>query len=191
MKPEDRDELHQLLRRLQEANDRGALCEIIDKTQDRVFRYARLLAGNDDLASDLTQGAFLALTRGYGRIESDVLAWLKGVVRTSLRAHFRAVQKRQAALQGLALLMATPEGQPSILEKLLDEEYRQRLGQRLGAALRSLPPRRRECIRLRYLEQRGYDEIAEEMGVAVSSAHSYCCMGLRELRARMAWEEEE
>ena len=56
--------------------------------------------------------------------------------------------------------------------------------------LTRLEPDDQEAIRLRYLEQRGYPEIAELLECSTGAARVRVCRALGALRALMAQEDE-
>jgi len=134
---------------------------------------------NDDLrakggASDLVQQTFLEAQQDFGRFHGDtedaLLAWLRKMLLNNLsnfRRHYQGTAKRQINREiGLAIEdsaqqaagepaanIATPSRQMIAAED--DEELRQ--------AIERLPPDYQEVIRLRYEEDRPFDEIGRRM----------------------------
>lgn len=74
----------------------------------------------------------------------------------------------------------TPEASPEAPEDriLLDAEQA-----RVIEALRSLPPRQRDCLVLRFYLELSGPEIAETVGISANSVKTHCRRGLASLRA--------
>lgn len=134
---------------------------------------------NDDLrakggASDLVQQTFLEAQQDFGRFHGDtedaLLAWLRKMLLNNLsnfRRHYQGTAKRRVHREiGLrnddsaqqvagepAADLPTPSRQMIAAED--DEELRQ--------AIERLPPDYQEVIRLRYQEERPFDEIGRMM----------------------------
>jgi RNA polymerase sigma-70 factor (ECF subfamily) len=180
----DRKRLSELLRRLQETDDERILGEIIEMTQDYVLAYARRLTGDQHLAEDVVQTAFTAFVRRYEAIETDVLAWLLGVVRNVWKGELRRRAEETRLLERLLAAIADSGRHPDILERLANRDSRRALAKELRSALTLLSPRERECVWLRYAEHTRPPEIADRLALSVTSVYRYCSAGLRKLRER-------
>jgi len=53
------------------------------------------------------------------------------------------------------------------------------------ACLDRLPPQRQAVLRMRFLEQRSYQQIAEELGVTIAAARTSVCQAVRQARAEL------
>ena len=183
----NRKRLGELLGKLKETGDQEVLEDIIAMTEDYVLGYALRLVGDWNMAGDLTQTAFLALVRRYDAVQTNVLAWLRGVVRNAWKGELGRRQSEGRIIEALFAATGDTDRQPDILERLANEESRRELAKRLEAALTTLPPRGRKCVWLRYVEGLPPREIASKLELAVTSVYRYTSAGLRKLREQGVW----
>jgi RNA polymerase sigma-70 factor, ECF subfamily len=140
--------------------------------------YAQQWVGRP-VAEDLVQDVFVRLA-AQAREPENVRAWLLVAVRHAAldavkMAGRRQARERQAGAARAGLFAAGPEA-------ALD-------GGELQEALMRLPPEEREVITLRIWAGGGgatFEEIAEIMGLPLSTVYSHYRSGLARLRAR--WE---
>lgn len=135
--------------------------------------YAQQIVGAR-LAEDACQEAFVRLFRQVmrgGELPRSVRAWLLMTTRSAaldlLRSEKRRIRREEAA-GGRDAFMRDPA---AALQ-----------GQELSAALERLPPRQRETVVLRIWGEMGFTDIAQTLGVALSTAHGDYTAGLRALR---------
>jgi RNA polymerase sigma-70 factor (ECF subfamily) len=80
------------------AGDREALAVVYAKESPAVYRYALAVCGNSGWADDAMQEAFIALAtqaNGFDAAKGSLAAWLAGVARHTLLAHWRAAQRHE------------------------------------------------------------------------------------------------
>ena len=155
-----------------------AFAVVYDRHADRLFRWARGRVG--DYAADLTAEVFARawLKRRSFRDEADGSAfpWLLGIASNVLRDSLR---KRQIETRARARL-----GLP--LEVAPDPEY-ERVEQRLSLpeeatrALSELPESDRAVLELRVVDERPYDEIAQQLRISPEAARLRVSRTLRRL----------
>ena len=132
-------------------DDRRSAIEHIYR--ERYVSFRNMLAtitGSYDSARDAVQEAFARALRKRGsfRGEGSLEGWIWRIaLRTALE---HRVERREVSLNGSI--------DPQLLEPERDPE--------LAAALRSLPPRRRLIVFLRYFADLSYAEIAEVCGIS-------------------------
>lgn len=145
-----------------------------------VYHYLVRLTGDAAEAEDLTQEAFLRLYRevARGRVVRNVRAWVFQV------AHNLAADRARRGEPTLQLgeedwkaLAESAEDTGGQLEVLLDRRLR------VDAALAQLSPRERRCLELRASGLR-YREIAEILGVGITSVESYLVRAVAKLRSK-------
>ena len=133
-----------------------------------LVRLARLFVDDRDAAEDLVQEAFLRLARHAGRIETveRAPAYLRSIVLNLARDHNRRglVSLRHHATRGREVDV----GDDAADQLVRTEEHR-----RVLDAVRRLPARQRDCITLRYFEERPIDEIASMLEVSVNSVKTH------------------
>ncbi len=157
------------------AGDHGAFRVLVERHQGRLFRLAARVLGDEDLARDAVQDAFLkayvSLRRFEGR--SSLYTWLYRLTLNVCldmrrrRKSDRTVEWPEAQLADgsfpadLASDAASdlpPAGPEADLERA---EIRQRVGQAIG----ELPAEARETLILREVDGLSYTEIADTLGI--------------------------
>lgn len=154
--PADRQSQPRDVLRLAEVTPR--FDELVAEHQQRIARLCYRLLGWRQDVEDVVQEVFLAALRGLPefRGQSDVATWLTRIAINTCRAHLR---KRFLRLRRPAAWPGGPE-RPSAWpaeRRLMDRER----FERVRRAVRKLPPKYREVVVLRYLEEMPLPEIAE------------------------------
>lgn len=158
--------------------DRTAL-EGLYRTQYRpLLRLAAVMLGDISAAEEAVQDAFYRLLRRGIRELGDVprqtaylRATLVNVVRSQLRRRLVAGKYRWG---GSARAISAEE------MALLNEEQ-----QAVIRTLRTLPVRQRECLALRFYLDLSEGQIADALGVSISSVKTHLRRGLAAMAARM------
>jgi RNA polymerase sigma-70 factor (sigma-E family) len=137
-----------------------------------LVRLAAILVGDQATAEDVVQDAFERLHRHWPRLREpmDTLGYVRASVLNGCRSvHRRAAVARKYAPQ-LARIGADtgPEDATADRSELL-------------AAMRSLPPRQREVLVLRYYLDLDVPGIASTLRIAPSAVRSNCTRGLAAL----------
>lgn len=135
-----------------------------------LVRLANLLVSDESEAEDIVQEAFAKTWVAAGSIHSDrsELAYLRSTVVNVSRSHLR---RRRLAQRFLPKLWS-PRQERSNIEAQMD----------LLQALAKLPPRRRECLVLRYFADLSERETASLLGIAPGTVKSQTFKGLQTLR---------
>jgi RNA polymerase sigma-70 factor (ECF subfamily) len=128
---------------------------ILDQYQDKVYRLACGMLGDEASAQDAAQDTFVRVWKGLGtfRGESSLSTWIFTIARRTCLDALKARRKT------VALEEARDVAQPIRRDGDLDIE----------ALLRELPERTREAVTLFYLYERSYDEVAKTMNVPLST----------------------
>lgn len=135
-----------------------------------LFRYLHRLTGDEDVAEDIAQEAFVRLLR-QRLTEEEVRPWLFTVAMNLVRDGARKTDRRQRLLATAPTLVApTP---------LPDEAVeRTERAEAVRAVLSRLADRDRQLLLMRE-EGFKYDEIAEVVGVAPASVGTLIARALR------------
>jgi RNA polymerase sigma-70 factor (sigma-E family) len=139
-------------------------------------RLAYVMLGDRPAAEDVVQDAFLALYRRWSRLRDTASA--PGYLRTSVLNGCRMVLRSRARRDD-----RTPGELPwesAEATALIGEQYRYLL-----LAIRSLPPRQREALVLRYYLDLSEEETARSMGVRRGTVKSATSRALAALGHRM------
>jgi RNA polymerase sigma-70 factor (ECF subfamily) len=166
------------------AGDRRAAELLVERTYRGVYNFLRRLAGDPELAADLTQEtyrrAWAALDTFNGR--SRFSTWLCRIAYTTFLNHLRR-PRRLVALderQGEAV----PDPQPAADERLGDAMA----GERLRRAVLALPEELRFTVTALFWGERSVAEVARHEGVTNVAIRKRLKRALKALAA--ALEEE-
>ncbi|MGY1715797.1 MULTISPECIES: SigE family RNA polymerase sigma factor [Geodermatophilus] len=143
----------------------------VSREQAGLLRLAVLLAGDRGHAEDLVQTALLRTYRHWDRVagRGDPTAYVRRAVVT---AH---TSWRRRLSTGEQVVESVPDRAGPADERDGDEELR--------AALRTLPPRMRAAVVLRYYADLSEQQAAQAMGCSASAVNTQTTRGLARLRA--------
>ena len=165
------------------ADDSGEIIdlrEVVIEHRAQIFRLARSLTHSNADAEDLAQTALVrALQQGPLSCSADQAKWyvlriVKNLAIDHARARARVTVEPRATLPDLAAPELLPE---EIVARADDDDRVPR------AALADLAPQHREVLRLRFLEELGYDKVAEQLDVTEHAARQRVYRALQALRA--------
>ena len=161
------------------AGDERAFAALYDRFAARMYRVAlRLLASPED-AEDVVQEVFLATVRSHERLAGvrDLTAYL-----------FTAIH-RAAGRSALRRARAIPVSPTAADEAVAPCEQTAADGpdwHRLQQAVRALPDEQREVVTLKIDGELTFAQIAQIVGVSISTAASRYQYALRKLRSSLA-----
>ena len=162
----------------------GWVLEAVEAYEAPLFRYARRLLDDLDLAADVVQHAFLKLcSESQERLEGRVAPWLFRVCRNRALDHLRQAGREQTLIdagattsgEAGAIVPASRERDPATITERAD------LAARLRELLAALPPSQRETIDL-WCAGLTYREIAEVTGRQEGHVRVLAHRGLTALR---------
>lgn len=147
--------------------------QLVAERGDALLRYAYLLCGDADEASDLVQEA-LVRTFGRPRMALD-LPRAEAYVRRAILNQVIDRSRRQGTWRRIRHLAVpvdagTPWGADAVDDRL-----------DLMRRLRSLAPRQAACLVLRYYDDLAVADIARALGIGQGSVKRYLSDGLRAL----------
>lgn len=143
---------------------------------------ARLLLGDEHLAEDVVQDAWIVALQQPPRSVADPRRWLRAVVRRTAGDHRRTRRRRAELLKALPLA----DGDLGDPAADAEAQHARELVLRAVATLRE--PYKR-VIELRFLEDRSIEAIAAELGRPAPTVRSQISRGVAELRAALEREE--
>ena len=166
---------------LAQTGDNAAFEELLARHDGRAFQVALAMLYDDYAdASDAMQNARLkcweALS-GYRVTRGKFGAWYRAIVRNCCQTLYS--QKRRHG--GWMCLDELEEAVSTPLDQLIDLEERSFL----RGAVAALPEQQSSAVRLRYLEDYNYREIAAQMDVTKSAVRDHVHRGIRNLRERL------
>lgn len=162
MNVEDRELVWQVV-----AGQTDAFRALVDRHQQRIYRFALSVLGNREAAEDVTQETFLAAFANlfsYDASRAAFSTWLLAIARN--RCFNLLKQNRPIAL-------SEPESIGDVSST--DRIVRQELSQQLDRAMASLPTEQRSAFVLAEIEELPYAEIARiertSLGTVKSRIH--------------------
>ena len=157
---------------MHDAGDLAAFTEYAEARAATLFRTAYLMVGDHQLAEDLLQEALVKTLMAWPRLrDRDGLeAYSRRIIVTTLISWRR---RRSFHERPMEVLPERPGSDPAIGVVTHDA---------VVAALRTVPPRQRAAIVLRYYQDLTEAQTAEAMGCSVGAVKSQVSAGLRRLR---------
>lgn len=186
-----------------------AFAQLVDQYGAGMLRFARMYAGDEALAEDCVQDAWLGVIKGAGNFErrSSVRTWIFRILLNRLRTRlqregrfvaFSALEgngsEREAAVDGSRFLPSDHTRwpghwtQPPVAwgASPEDELLAQEIHGLVMTALQSVPPAQRQVMTLRDVEGWGSSEVCELLDITESNQRVL----LHRARARVRRELE-
>jgi RNA polymerase sigma-70 factor (ECF subfamily) len=134
-----------------------------------LLRYLQRLCGNDQLAEELHQQAWLSVLEHLEKFDASsgsggFKAWLFRIATNKANDHWRSHGRERAAKEGLKLV--TDDQAPQAGHRLEGSEQEQKLKR----AIEQLPEAQRQVLMLRYYGNLKFVEIAEMLGCPLNTA---------------------
>lgn len=167
------------------ADDATALRGLFDASYEPLWRSVMRLVGDDAVARDLAQDAFVRIWDRRHTLDPSLSlrALLYRTVRNLALNHLRDEQTRRHLLEDpeSAAVSARPRGAAGADLQLEASE----LAERLNQFIAELPPRQREALRLSRFDGLSHQEIADVMGCAPRTVNNHLVRALEQLRSRL------
>jgi RNA polymerase sigma-70 factor (ECF subfamily) len=201
----DIDESDRLRRLLAEValGDRGAFRTLYDATSARLYGCALRVLGQEALAEEALQDAFVAIWHAAATYQPHLAApatWMTAIVRNKaldvrrrLRASVESDGRRYADERGfkagaepgadpLAALQDTAPGPQDRLQMSRD-------AQALARCLETLASRQRQAICMAYLHDLSHGDVAAQLEAPLGTVKTWIRRGLERLRACLTTQE--
>jgi RNA polymerase sigma-70 factor (ECF subfamily) len=169
------------------AGDAEAFGEIVLRWERRIYALAYGILGREEDARDATQETFIAAYRNLGgfRGEAKVSSWLHRIavnqcITRQRRARVRGETSLEAEEDDGGRQFAAPEvHSPSALTE------RGERAEAVRRAVGALPPELRAVVVMKEFEDLTFQEIADALGVPLSTVKSRLYTALKQLRLRL------
>ena len=164
----------------------GALEEIIDLYQKRIYNLSYRFMGDKDEAFDLSQEIFL---RVYSKIKlfspkTDFNAWfMRLAVNTAI--NYRSKTWRNPSHVSEAYCETESHGNSSAVNKAEDHIHRESLNNEIADLMQQIPKRERMVLTLQLWEKKKVKEIALLMDTSVKSVESLLTRARKRLKKIM------
>jgi RNA polymerase sigma-70 factor (ECF subfamily) len=175
----------ELLRRAGRNPD--AFVEVCERHAYVLRAWLRRQTSDEDVAADLLAETLAEAWRVRRRFRDpgsgSAQPWLFGIAQNLLRAYRRrgTVEARGRARLGIAEAQRNSDPHAELDSRLVAEAQRPAL----SAAAAELPFDQRQALALRVVDERGYEEIANELGISPTTARTRVFRALRAMRANL------
>jgi RNA polymerase sigma-70 factor (ECF subfamily) len=173
---------HEIQACLDRGNPRAAFDLIVPFYQDRVYRLSMAILGDPGLAEDSSQEAFLRIWKGLAgfRSQSTLSTWIYSIARnTALTSLQAASGHRTLSLEEPAIRIAAEDRQQECAAPT-------RAGFDVTAMIAQLPSRYGQVIRLYYMQDKSYDEVAQLLDIPMGTVKTLLHRARKELATALA-----
>ncbi len=176
------------------AGDREAFGELVRRWEGRIYRLAYGMLGCAEDARDATQETFFAAYRNLARFrgEAQVSSWLHRIAINHCISRQRRAKVRSETDLPEEKEVADDEQMWAASARAASPVAATERGERAAAvrrAVASLPPELKEVIVLKEFEEMTFQQIADTLGIPLSTIKSRLYTGLKQLRMKLAQYE--
>jgi len=166
-----------------QAGDPEAIRVLYDNYRDRVWKILLYSLSDPQQVQDVFQSVFFKFFRGLSgfRFQSSLLTWLYRIARNECLNHCRRRSLPSVPLQTILGSRDEIDGRALVGE----EDARWERERILMQAIRQLPPKMRDVVVLKYVEDLSYEEIGRALGCASGTVASRLSRALSELGERL------
>jgi RNA polymerase sigma-70 factor (ECF subfamily) len=164
--------------------EHGAMELLVERYKDGAYRLARALTGDEHLAEDAVQEAFIQALAKLGQLRDPeaFAGWLRRIVRTACG---RLTRKRRESLAETAISGAAAGDGP------LDGVAKDEVAMLIRQSIDGLSEATRETARLFYLDELDQATVAGMLGVPEGTVRRRLHDSRRQLREMLTWYFEE
>ncbi len=150
------------------AQRHAAFAQLVGHFYGMACAYAQQLLGDAQLAQDATQEAFLAAYQQLAELREPAAfpGWLRRIVHTQCHRLLRTKRLDAIPLSGLAHTLASEN---DLAEVVADADAAQATVDAVMAAIADLPEHERAVVRLFYFDDYSIREVAETLGLPVTT----------------------
>ncbi len=167
-----------------------AFRELIRRYERPVFSLIYRMVRDSTVSEDLAQDTFIKVLNHLDkyRPEFKFSSWLFKIANNVAIDHLRKRQLDTVSMDGSPHAMTAAEADASSFELAdqaespLDELASRELGTIIEQAIGSLRPEYRNCIMLRHVEGRSYEEIAATLDLPLGTVKTYIHRARQQLR---------
>ena len=165
--------------------DKAAYGQLVQLYQTTVFNVCYRMMGERPEAEDMAQEAFV---RAYSKLhtfdaQQPFGPWIRRVATNHClnRLQQRKKSASDVPLSKAETTLAAKEPGPE------ESAIRQEQNEQLRAAIQSLPPPYRAALELRHFQELSYGEMAETLGVSLSTVKSNLFRARKALAETLTW----
>lgn len=163
------------------ANDEEAFRDFVAGRWSSLLRTAYLLTGDEHRAEDLVQTSLAKLWLVWGRVGAEhPEAYVRRILSTTSTSWWR---RRWHGERPMSDAMPETMTAGDFTDRLADHDT-------IVIALRTLTPRQRAVVVLRYAEDLSENDVAEALGISIGTVKTLASRGLARLRTTVTHEQE-
>ncbi len=171
--------------------DKEAFAELVRRYQKPIFAMAYRMVGNREDARDIAQEAFLKAYRALARFKenSRFSPWLYSIANNLCIDALRRKGRNNVSLDE-----PLPDGGERQVAGGMDplkELEKQETSQQVQTAIDALPAKFKSVLLLRHMQELSYEEIAQTLGIPVSSVKTHLFRAREALRKQIISLEGE
>jgi RNA polymerase sigma factor (sigma-70 family) len=168
------------------AGDRQVFRLLMDKYSSYLYHAVFSVLRSAKDAEDVTQEALIKIYASLPQYQHQGLkTWMTRIAINKAIDHKRALERKKEQLTAEIEELLPSDGIHSVEEAVFSKQRRQQLRQYLD----DIPANYREVVVAYYMEEKSYQEIAEEQGVALKTVESKLYRAKQWIRKH--WKEEE
>lgn len=160
------------------------IADLYDRHAEAILAFLVRRSWDPEAAVDMLGETFAVALEGRrrfrGSADDAARAWLYGIARHHLADHYRRTGAQRRALARLGI-----ERRPLTdieYERIEDLASSRELRDHVAEELETLPVDQREAVRLRVVEEQGYQALSEALGISQDTARARVSRGLQALR---------
>ena len=160
---------------LAKTGDQAAFGKLMGRYRDSVFFMVLKMVHNRDDADDLTIEAFGKAFNNIGNYSAD-FAFSTWLFKIATNNSIDFIRKKKLLTTSIDQTIETEDGETnttiSVRDQGLDPEQtmvKEQRAEKIRASVKKLPPKYRELIELRYIEELAYEEIAVKLDVPLGT----------------------
>jgi RNA polymerase sigma-70 factor, ECF subfamily len=177
--------------RLNDGLDADAFMALYEHRAEETLAFFARRTLDAQIAADLTAETFaeaFSSRHGFDPRRGDAGAWLFGIARHRLARYLRNRSVERSARARLGFPQrGLNDADLERVEALIDFAD---VGRRIQAALSTLNADQREAVVLRVIDELGYPQIAERLGLTEETARARVSRGLRSLAVSLATDTD-
>lgn len=160
------------------SGDRNEYAQLVERYQERLFRYALGMVRESDAAADLVQDAFVKAYTGLStcRDPERFGAWIFRILRNRCADYLKEHRRRDISLD-------VRDDYASATDLPERDLERREMGEVIDRALATLPSSHREAFLLKHVEELSYEEMSDLLGVGISALKMRVARSREALRA--------
>ncbi|NHN33788.1 sigma-70 family RNA polymerase sigma factor [Paenibacillus sp. S3N08] len=169
------------------AGDHEAFRLLMDKYNTYLFHVAYSILRSTKDAEDVTQEVLLKIYASLPHYQHKGLkTWMTRIAINKAIDYKRSLERKREQLTGQMEELDLPEASETSVE---DEVIYVQLQQRVKDYLHEIPDNYRQVVVAYYIEDKSYQEIASQQGVAIKTVESKLYRAKQWIRKH--WKEEE